>query len=294
MLLKPDCIPCVLRMALGALTKLALEPAEMKSLYREILKISALRGERWDLTSPEVIEQVMLIIKTYTGKPDPFSEEKVHLNRTVLTMEPFFKDHIRHADNPVGMAVILAILGNAIDMMLPESTTDIETDLKNRLAVDLDAKALAQFLDRLDTVRRLLYFTDNAGEIILDNLLIQTLVRYYGMSVTVVVRHESTLNDVTLHDVRNVGFGQEVTLMTNGISGPLPGTVLKRCSPAVRDAVEAADLIIAKGGGNFDTLGEQLGELNTDVSFLLLSKCTPYNRFFNVPFMQPVVYNVLH
>ncbi|MEW5909167.1 MAG: ARMT1-like domain-containing protein, partial [Thermodesulfobacteriota bacterium] len=78
-------------------------------------------------------------------------------------------------------------------------------------------------------------------------------------------------------------------IMENGIDGPLPGTILKRCSSGIRELFDKADLIISKGGGNFDTLGEENESLRKIV-FMLLSKCRPYMNHFHVPLHHPVLH----
>jgi len=81
------------------------------------------------------------------------------------------------------------------------------------------------------------------------------------------------------------------TVIENGIDGPLPGTVLSRCSSAVNDLVNRSDLIISKGGGNFDTLDEERKHLNKKISFMLLSKCEPHFDNFNVKLYHPILAN---
>ena len=78
--------------------------------------------------------------------------------------------------------------------------------------------------------------------------------------------------------------------MPNGLTAPVPGTILSRCSSELRDTIREADLVISKGGGNFDTLeGEK--DLKADISFLLLSKCVPYCQYFQTGMFQPVLAN---
>ena len=76
MLLKPDCIPCILQMSISTLRQLPLEKDSMKTLFRKIIEIPALQGRIWDLTSAEVIEQVMGKVFDTVGDPDPFRNEK--------------------------------------------------------------------------------------------------------------------------------------------------------------------------------------------------------------------------
>ncbi len=80
------------------------------------------------------------------------------------------------------------------------------------------------------------------------------------------------------------------SIMPNGLQAPVPGTILSRCSEELRESIREADLVISKGGGNFDTLeGEK--DLGADISFMLLSKCIPYCHYFQTGMFQPVLAN---
>jgi len=58
MLIKPDCIPCILRMSITAIRELDLDDSDVKELYGRILELPSLRGQSWDITSAEIIELV--------------------------------------------------------------------------------------------------------------------------------------------------------------------------------------------------------------------------------------------
>ena len=104
-------------------------------------------------------------------------------------------------------------------------------------------------------------------------------------------RSVPTLKDATLKEAKSVGMDKIVKVIENGIDGPLPGTVLSRCSKEVNEFVHRSDLIISKGGGNFDTLDEERKHLKKKISFLLLSKCDPHFKNFGVNLYQPIMAN---
>ncbi len=276
-------------MALGAIRKLDLEKAQEEELFGQILDLDLFNQHTRDRTSPETIEQIMIVISSYVNNPDPFYQEKRQLNETVMGLYAPFEKRIDQAPDPLYMAVKLAIIGNTIDFMLPKGTEDIENDINERLKVEVSEKAYANLRQALLSAQRIVYFTDNAGEIVLDKLLVNTLRQFCDPDIVFVVRNMPTLNDATLNEAKQVGLESAAPVLANGIDGPLPGTILERCSSKVRDLVETADLIISKGGGNFDCLSEEVPHLNTDISFLLLSKCHPYNTYFKADLYQPIV-----
>ena len=120
------------------------------------------------------------------------------------------------------------------------------------------------FRDSVEKARKILYLADNAGEIALDRLLIEQLS---PSKVTLVVRGAPVLNDATLIDAATVGLDEIVEIIDNGSDAP--GTILDDCSPEFLRRYEDADLIIAKGQGNYESLSDE----NRNIFFLFKVKC---------------------
>jgi uncharacterized protein with ATP-grasp and redox domains len=70
-------------------------------------------------------------------------------------------------------------------------------------------------------------------------------------------------------------------VLENGITEPFPGTSLGEVSPDVSALIRDSDLIISKGGGNYDVLSEERA-LDGKVSYLLPAKCRPYATLHRV------------
>ncbi|MGD9321226.1 MAG: ARMT1-like domain-containing protein, partial [Desulfobacteraceae bacterium] len=129
--------------------------------------------------------------------------------------------------------------------------------IEERMVYALPEETFKEFVGKLNSAKRLLYIGDNAGEIVFDKLLVETIREGQDIEVFFVVKSVPVLNDATLKEAQYVGVDKVATVIENGIDSPLPGTILKRCSREVRELVEGADLIISKGGANFDTLDEE-------------------------------------
>jgi uncharacterized protein with ATP-grasp and redox domains len=149
------------------------------------------------------------------------------------------------------------------------------------LAAPVDPDAAAALRRAVAGADRILYLCDNAGEIVFDRLLIEVLP---SEKITAVVRGTPVINDATLEDARATGLTEVVRVMDNGSDAP--GTLLETCSPAFRDCFAAADLIIAKGQGNFETLSETRGKR---IFFLLKVKCPLIARDIGEPTGRLVV-----
>ncbi len=287
----PDCVPCILKMCLGFIRRTGLGETDVKTLFNDVLQIPSLRGKNWDITSPDVIEDVMK--KTYEtlGDENPLKREKEKLNRYLLDRYETFEGMVRNAKDPLKVAVKLAIMGNAIDIMISPDFRKLVTIVKEKMEQPLPEKSFETFKDQLGKTRRLVYFGDNAGEIVLDKLLISTLKKLYDLEIVFVVRSMPTLNDVTLQEARDVKMDEIVQVRPNGIDGPFPGTRVSRCSPEVQELFRQADLVISKGGGNFDSLEEDKDIYGKKISFLFLSKCYLYAKLLNTPLEGSILTN---
>jgi uncharacterized protein with ATP-grasp and redox domains len=291
MLFKPDCIPCILNMSLSTMRKLQLDKERIEGVYRDILQIPALQGYYGNTTNEEVVELVFKKIMKEIDSTDPFYEEKLKQNKMILDIYPGLKHSVNAAPDPLYEAVKLAIIGNSIDFMITSKTVDTLQLIKERMGYALPDETFKEFVGKLNSAKRLLYIGDNAGEIVFDKLLIETVRERQDVEIFFVVKSVPVLNDATLKEAHFVGMDKVATVIENGVDAPLPGTILKRCSREVRELVERADLIISKGGANFDTLDEERKHLDMNITFMFLSKCYPYSQHFGVELSQPIMAN---
>lgn len=291
MLIKPDCIPCVLNMSISVLRRLPLDEEKIKALYTEILEIPSLQGRFWETTSVHVIEKVMEKIHHAMNDPDPFAAEKERQNAVVMELHPRLRSWVEKSTNPLYTAAKLAILGNAIDFMVPQNVADIENTIREKLDFPLDPRECEKLEENLRRSKRVLYFADNCGEIVLDKLFMETVKGLFDIEFVLVVKSVPAMNDVTLKEARAVGMDHLAEVIENGIQGPVPGTILQRCSESLKQEIGKADLLISKGGGNFDTLDEEKEHLPKPIIFMLLSKCHPYFKTFGIEVNRPILYN---
>ena len=122
----------------------------------------------------------------------------------------------------------------------------------------------SQFEQALNDAEEILYIADNAGEIIFDRLLIEQLPIE---KVTIAVKGSPVINDATIEDAILAGLHRIIEVIDNGSDGP--GTILESCSQEFVDHFEKADLVIAKGQGNYETLSD----IDKNIFFILKAKC---------------------
>jgi len=278
-------------MSLSTMRKLQLDEHITEGIYRSILEIPALQGDYWNITNEEVVELVFKKIIQKIDGTDLFYEEKLEQNKMVLDVYPGLKHSVNASPDPLYETVKLAIIGNSVDFMMPSKSVDTLQLIKERMEYTLPEETFKEFAGKLHSARSLIYVGDNAGEIVFDKLLIETIKARQDIEVFFVVRSVPVLNDATLKEAQFVGMDKVATVLENGIDSPFPGIFLKRCSREVRELVKGADLIISKGGGNFDTLDEERKHLDMNITFMFLSKCYPYKQHFGVELFQPIMAN---
>lgn len=133
------------------------------------------------------------------------------------------------------------------------------------LTID-DSKIL---YERLKSAKSIMYLGDNSGEICLDKLFIKYIKNEFpDINVYFGVRGKRIINDVSLEDAQIVGIHEVANVIENG-DGSL-GTVIERVSDEFREKFYDADVIIAKGQGNYESLSE-IDKKN--IFHLFMAKC---------------------
>jgi damage-control phosphatase, subfamily I len=199
-------------------------------------------------------------------RTDPYRSLKDEYNRLALDRTPSLKAMASRSDDRLESAVRIAIAGNVIDFGIYESI-DLDRAIEESIRLPLTGDAYCAFAQEVGVARRILYLCDNAGEIVFDRVLLETL-RTMGKDVTAVVKGSPVINDATLDDALAVDLHGYATVIDNGNDGI--GTLLESCSARFLEAFQSADLIISKGQANYETL---VGEKDIRIFFLFKVKC---------------------
>ena len=283
-----DCIPCLVRQSLDAARLVSPDPLVHEQLIRDVLHWT---GEM-DLNQspPEIAQRIHRRLRELAGVADPYREAKEWQNRIAMELIPKFRAEVKAAQNPLLMAARLAIAGNVIDMGSNGNLT--EADVRQSLSKALTEPFFGEedrFQQAIAQAKSVLYLADNAGEIAFDKLLVEQIIKQVPPErVTLVVRGAPVLNDATLIDVHTVGIDQIVEAIANGSDAP--GTILNDCSEDFRRRFAEADLIIAKGQGNFETLSNN----PSNIFFLFKVKCAVIANLVNQPLgMQMLIHSQL-
>jgi uncharacterized protein with ATP-grasp and redox domains len=256
-----DCIPCAIGSLITLFKNGLVAPAKQEPTLRALLDY--LSKINYNQTPPQLGREMHRIIRQVIQNPDPYDEIKQKFNRLMLDYYPDLKKLVAKADDPFQMALRLAIAGNIIDYG-PNHLFDINQTLERAksiaLAID-DSESLRQAISE---AKMLLYLGDNAGEIVMDRVLLETIRHPH---VYFAVRGAPIINDALLEDAQLVGIDKIAKVITNGDDAP--GTILETSSTEFRAIFEEADLVISKGQGNY----EGLSDVNKNIYFILMTKC---------------------
>jgi len=216
---------------------------------------------------------------------DRYAEEKRQSNAFVLARMDSIRQRVTQSPDPVLTGLKFAILGNYIDFAALRDEVSFEKldeMLLSALDMALDPDAYAAFCAELAAGRKLLYLTDNAGEIGFDRIFAEEIQKKYPhLAITFCVRGGPAANDATREDAAEVGIPFPV--IDNG--NLVPGTLLEQLGEEAKRAFETADVILSKGQGNAETL---LG-CGYNIYYAFLVKCPLFVERFGKPKLTPML-----
>ncbi len=267
------CLPCMVHRAYREVCYATEDPELRLKVMVEVARLLA-REFGPDAVPAIVGTKRDRLVKALTGNPDPYKAVKERSNQAALRLVPWAREQIEKAGGPYERfrrACLFAIVGNAMEFDILGHRFSLDdlagmlAEAERNLAID-DIRAI---YEEARGAKKVLYLTDNAGEIAFDVLLVREL-RALGPEVVVAVKAEPCINDALMEDALAVGMDRAASqLITTGTD--TVGLVLEWASPECRRAYEEADLVVAKGMGNIETLTEY--EHDKPVAFLLFTKC---------------------
>lgn len=259
-----DCIPCFTRQALDSARLATNDEHIHERVLREVLALA----QSLDMSqSPPVMGQkIHRLIRELVDDEDPYRNIKRRFNNAALRLYPRMREYVIQSQDMLGTAIRLAIAGNIIDFGVNGRLSErkLEKTVRDCLAADFPGGSSESFRRAVNEAQEILYIADNAGEIIFDRLLIEQLPLE---KITVAVKGSPVINDATMEDALLAGLPKIVEVIDNGSDAP--GTILESCSQSFLARFEKADLVIAKGQGNYETLSDA----DKNIFFILKAKC---------------------
>lgn len=262
-----ECFPCFERQASEACSLCGMTP----KATADVLDSVRTKMHTFSLAhSPvEMAVEIHELVRSAAGQLDPYMSIKEQSNRACRESMNVFSECIAWSLDPFEMATKLAIAGNLIDFGVYSpsklSRRDVIRTAQSTIGEPLAGAPPAEFRTLVDRAAKILYIGDNAGECLLDTFLLDQLPLD---RLIYAVRGSAVLNDATEDDARAAGIHDRCQVVNTGDNAP--GVLLDRCAEQFRRTFDEADLVIAKGQGNYESLSETAG---TTCVFLTKVKC---------------------
>lgn len=238
---------------------------------------------------PSISTELKKFYCSFWGVPmEDFTRINKEYDQLMLDLEAELRSTIRYSEDPLKAALIYARTGNYIDFAaLPEVSKETALSLiKSENKDDLDEQEYRQFCQDMKKAENVVYITDNCGEIVLDKIAIQILKKIFpNIRITALVRGLPAGNDATMEDAEFCGLTDVVPVLGNG--NDVGGTWLHGISTHARELLYNADVIIAKGQGNYETLHG----FGLNIYYLFLCKCDWFQQLFHAKLLQGMFIN---
>ena len=271
MRIHPECIPCLLY-------RVRFE-SELSAPDRAIEALLAAAAEIGKScpndVSAEMATRAHRAAYEALGTDDPYAEQKRLSNEVALKLLPRAREMYENCapGDRLRTAVLLSIVGNVLDFGIGGALSDpanLEGAFEDLVGQGLGRDDSDRMADLLVPGTNVAYLTDNCGEIVFDQILLEEL-RGMGCSVTLVVKGDPILTDATRADVEELGLADKVDKVMD--TGPLAvGVDLTTVPIETREAIEGADIVIAKGMANLESLSDTGIR---PIAYLLRTKCDP-------------------
>ena len=217
------------------------------------------------LLHPQIASAVHREACRRIGNPDPFRELKDAGNSQATAVCRQVRGKLVSFHD----FVLASVIGNTFDYAVKDHdvTGDFSRFFNEEFRKGLDVDDTARILERS---QRVVYLTDNCGEIVFDRLLVGFL-KAHGSHVTVAVRDAPILNDATMEDALALGFDTVADCLTTTGGGAEIGLDMAKMPADLATAIKDCTLIISKGMANYESLS---GYQNLPpVAYLMCVKC---------------------
>ncbi|MEA3417981.1 MAG: ARMT1-like domain-containing protein [Campylobacterota bacterium] len=254
--IKPDCIGCLLNQTLKVSKLLDLDDTVSKKVLDRSAQI--LIDHDLSYTPPQIARDIYQAIADITGEDDPVSLAKERATQEALKVDTSFVQSIPDA-------LKLSVIGNVIDFGA-QNQFDLNETIQKQFSIPFSLDDSASFIKELQNAREMVVIGDNTGEHVFDKLLIETIQKEYDIQIYYFVRGKPIINDVTVKEAQILSSCAHI--IDTGVE--TPGYDLAEANSASREIFDRANIVLAKGMGNFESLYQQA---QRPIYYLFIIKC---------------------
>lgn len=275
--LNPECIRCLLQSRLEQYPEDCSREKKIEYMQRVLKTLSELELHQSAPLAAREIEKIQTELFGYTFD---YSETKRYFNDFILKKVPLLTERLAESNDALKLAIQYAMTGNYIDFGAVKNVNEeqLEQLIHDAEQIQVNENVYQQLKSDILSADKLVFLTDNCGEIVFDKLLISAVKKQYPhIHVTAIVRGEETGNDATIVDAEQICLFEVADVVGNG--SDVLGTCMELISDEARTLIDEADVVLAKGQGNFETLYG----CGKNIYYIFLCKCEMFAKRFQVP-----------
>ena len=274
----PDCVPCLMKRVLFQ-ARLLNNGCESEAVAAALSTYA--KEYDPDKNSAAIATEVHRSAYAVM-KADPYYQMKLDADRIAGEFLDQVTEYVESSDDSFAAAIRVAVIGNIMDFgvgLAIERPEQFRDRFQSLLDQGIGADDTEKLRAKLKQSKSILYFFDNCGESQFDKLLIKEIQKM-GVRVVGVVRGQAILNDVTKEDAERIGLDKILDrVVSTGVFAI--GADLSKAGGDLKEELGRADLILAKGMANYESLSDQ--DAGIPKVFILRTKCEPVAKSLGVP-----------
>jgi len=267
MLIDEACVSCIINQSHKVANAIRADAMLHGRLVGAVEELS--KDFSYSHTPVQIASYVYEKMAQIAEKSDLYDEVKALSTQKALSFAPELREKLRNAENPLLVATKIAVAGNVIDLAAAVEF-DLKEELERIFLTNFAHDDFELFVKELQNAKHVVILGDNVGEHIFDYIFIQELKKLYPeIHYDYFVRGVPIINDVTMKEAREAGFDKLCGVVDSGVN--TPGFDYARANQNAKDIFDAADLVISKGMGNYESLTPSH---RGKICFLLKVKCS--------------------
>lgn len=275
--LRPECISCMIKSKIDMVPEGISVEEKVEYMQRVLKEIAELPKHH---SAPVAVRGIYRIQKEMFGFEENYSEIKSHFNQLMMEKEPKLWENIQKSDDKLKLAIQYAMTGNYIDFGAMNHVDEamLEQFFEDAKKNPVNESEYTTLKKEIEQAEKIVFLHDNCGEIVVDKLLIQEIKELNpDVQITSIVRGYDVVNDATIEDAEQIGLTKIVNVIGNGSN--IGGTCLEEISEEASEFIDSADVVLAKGQGNFETM-QNCGK---NIYYIFMCKCEMFANRFHVP-----------
>ena len=282
MKIQTQCVPCLIKRIIFETELITNNPIIKDRAIRNACKILQ-KNYSHEINSAEIATKVHKIVYDTLRNDDPYKNLKKQSNEIALSLIPQIKKLIQESQDPLRMSILCSIVGNNLDFGIDGASshpTDLKKIFKKSVKEGLGYDDTEKFKTLLKKSKKVLFFSDNCGEIVFDRILCEELKKYNkDINITLIVKGKPILSDATMKDAEDLNFIKIVDeILTTGCFAV--GVDFNEIPIELEKKLKNTDLIICKGMANYESFSDTNYK---PIIYLLRTKCDSIANSMNIP-----------